>query len=104
VPTICSCWNVVFLGLHTRTWPSTGFDKCDFHPTSALSSTTWYSIPYGHVPIEAWQFCGVLSVADVLSLSSSTKPCAVKTSIDDSSANAPVDNPLASQRVCSAEW
>jgi hypothetical protein len=23
-------------------------------------------IPYGHVPIEAWQFCGVLSVADVL--------------------------------------
>jgi hypothetical protein len=22
-------WNVVFLGLHTRTWPSTGFDKSD---------------------------------------------------------------------------
>jgi hypothetical protein len=32
------------------------------------------------------------------------KPCAVKTSIDGPSANAPVDNPLASQRVCSAEW
>jgi hypothetical protein len=32
------------------------------------------------------------------------KPCAVKTSIDGLSANAPVDNPLASQRVCSAEW
>jgi hypothetical protein len=29
-----------FLGLHTQTWPSTGFDKSDFHPTSALSSTT----------------------------------------------------------------
>jgi hypothetical protein len=26
VPTICSCWNVVFLGLHTRTRPSTGFN------------------------------------------------------------------------------
>jgi hypothetical protein len=24
--------------------------KNDFHPTSALSATTWYSIPYGHVP------------------------------------------------------
>jgi hypothetical protein len=28
----------------------------------------------------------------------------VKTSIDGPSANAPVVNPLASQRVCSAEW
>ena len=34
----------------------------------------------------------------------STKPCTVKTSIDGLSANAPVDNPSASQRVCSAEW
>jgi hypothetical protein len=32
------------------------------------------------------------------------KHCAVKTSIDGPSANAPVDNPSASQRVCSAEW
>ena len=31
--------------------------KSDFHPTSALSATTWYSIPYAHVPIEAWMFC-----------------------------------------------
>jgi hypothetical protein len=69
VPTICSCWNVVFLSLHTRTRPLTGFNKKDFHPTSALSSTTWYSIPYGHVTIEVWQFCGVLSVVDVLSVS-----------------------------------
>jgi hypothetical protein len=69
VPTICSCWNVVFLGLHTRTWPSTGFNKNDFYPTSTLSSTTWYSIPYGHVPIAAGQFCGILSVVDVLSVS-----------------------------------
>jgi hypothetical protein len=43
--------------------------KNDFNPTSALSSMSWYSIPYGHVPIEAWQFCGVFSVADVLSVS-----------------------------------
>jgi hypothetical protein len=69
VPTICSCWNVVFLGVHTRTWPSTGFNKNDFYPTSTLSPTTWYSIPYGHVPIAAWQFCGILSVVDVLSVS-----------------------------------
>jgi hypothetical protein len=28
VPTICSCWNAVFLGLNTRTRrPSTGFSK-----------------------------------------------------------------------------
>jgi hypothetical protein len=27
VPTICSCWNVAFLGLHTRRRPSTGFNK-----------------------------------------------------------------------------
>ena len=43
--------------------------KNDFHPTNALSTTTYYSsIPYGHVPIEAWLFCGILSVADVLSV------------------------------------
>jgi hypothetical protein len=28
-----------------------------FHPTNALCATTWYSIPYGHVPLEAWLFC-----------------------------------------------
>jgi hypothetical protein len=66
VHTICSCRNAVFLGLHTRTRPSTGVNKNHFHPTSALSATTWYSIPYGHVPIKAWLFCGVLSVADAL--------------------------------------
>ena len=73
-----------------------------FHPTSILSATTWYSIPYGHGPIEVWLFCGILSVEDVLS--PSTKPCVVKTSVDGPSANALVDNPSASQRVCSAEW
>ena len=36
--------------------------------------------------------------------SPSTKPCFVKTSVDGPSANAPVDNPSASQRVCSDEW
>ena len=35
--------------------------------------------------------------------SPSTKPCVVETSVDGPSANAPVDNPPASQRVCSAE-
>ena len=40
--------------------------KNNFHPTSALSATTWYSIPYGHVPIKAWLLCGVLSVAVAL--------------------------------------
>ena len=64
--TICSCRNAVFLGLHTRTRPSTGVNKNNFHLTSALSATTWYSIPYGHVLIKAWLFCGVLSVADAL--------------------------------------
>ena len=24
--------------------------KNDFHPTNVLSATTWYSIPYGHMP------------------------------------------------------
>ena len=52
----------MFLGLHTLTQPSTGVDKNNFHPTSALSATTWYSIPYGHVPIQAWLFCGLLSL------------------------------------------
>jgi hypothetical protein len=66
VHTICSCRNAVFLGLHTRTRPSTGVNKNNFHPTSALSATTWYSIPYGHVSIKAWLFCDVLSVADAL--------------------------------------
>jgi hypothetical protein len=32
------------------------------------------------------------------------KHCAVKTSIDGPSANAPVDNPLSSQCVCYTEW
>ena len=40
--------------------------KNNFHPTSALSATTWYSIPYGHVSIKAWLFCDALSVADAL--------------------------------------
>jgi hypothetical protein len=30
--------------------------------------------------------------------------CVVKTSVDDPSANAPVDNPSALQRICSVEW
>ena len=64
--TICSCRNAVFLGLHTRTRPSTGVNNNNFHPISALSATTWYSTPYGHVPIKAWLFCGVLSVEDAL--------------------------------------
>jgi len=34
----------------------------------------------------------------------STKPCVGKTSVEGPSANAPVDNPSASQRICSAEW
>ena len=34
----------------------------------------------------------------------STKLCVGKTSVEGPSANAPVDNPSASQRVCSAEW
>ena len=33
-----------------------------------------------------------------------TKLCVVKTSVEGPSANAPVDNPSASQRVCSADW
>ena len=66
VHTICSCRNAVFLGLHTLTRPSTGVNESNFHPTSALSATTWYSIPYGHVPIKAWLLCGVLSIADAL--------------------------------------
>jgi hypothetical protein len=53
--------------------------KNDFHPTSVLSATTWYSIPYGDMPNESWLLCGILSVADVLSV---TKPCVVKTSVD----------------------
>jgi hypothetical protein len=32
------------------------------------------------------------------------KPCVVKTSVDGPSANASVDNPSASQGVCSGEW
>ena len=63
---ICSCRNAVVLGPHTQTQPSTGVNKSNFHPTSALSATTWYSIPYGHVPIKAWLCCGVLSEADAL--------------------------------------
>jgi hypothetical protein len=34
----------------------------------------------------------------------STKLCVAKMSVEGPSANAPVDNPSASQRVCSAEW
>ena len=34
----------------------------------------------------------------------STKLCVAKTFVEGPSANAPVDNPSASQRVCSAEW
>ena len=66
VHTICSCRNAVFLGVHTRTRPSTGVNNNNFHPISALSAMTWYSTPYGHVPIKAWLFCGVLSVEDTL--------------------------------------
>jgi hypothetical protein len=33
-----------------------------------------------------------------------TKLCVAKTSVEGPSANASVDNPSASQRVCSAEW
>ena len=40
VHTICSSRNAVFLGLHTRTRPSTGVNKNNFHLTSALSATT----------------------------------------------------------------
>ena len=32
------------------------------------------------------------------------KLCVAKTSVEGPSANAPVDNPSASQRVCIAEW
>jgi hypothetical protein len=52
--TLRSRWvvrNAVFLGLHTLTRPSTGVDKNNFHPTSALSATTWYSIPYALIEL-----------------------------------------------------
>jgi hypothetical protein len=54
---------------------------------------------------ERWQTIGMVQTVERFNVSHSViEPCAVKTSIDGPSANAPVDNPLASQRVCSAEW
>jgi hypothetical protein len=100
VPTLRSCRNAVFLSLYMRSGHQLDSTKNDFHPTSVLSATTWYSIPYGHMPNEAWLFCGILSVADVLSV---TKSYVVKTSVDGPSANASVDNLSASQRVRIAE-
>jgi hypothetical protein len=69
--------------------PSTGVNNNNFYPISALSATTWYSIPYGNVPIKAWLFCGILSVEDALARNFVLLRRLLRVRL----LNAPVDNP-----------
>jgi hypothetical protein len=71
VPTIWSCWNVVFRGLHTRRRPSTGFNKkrlssdqytlCHdliFHP---IWSRTHWSLAVLWCIVSSGRFIGLLA-------------------------------------------
>ena len=98
MPTICSCWNAVFLSLHTWTRTSTGFNKkrlssdLIFHP---IWSRAHWSLAVLWRFVNSGRFIGLLArnlamLKRLLMVRLLMRPLTI--------------HRLASQRVCSAEW